>query len=411
MYYILDYYNQIKSGIQTEIKNESDEYILGADTNELAKYHYEKNKLSPIEFDAKRKEDLERIRFNERIPPERRRFTFNDGQDFVMESEKVIVRMPIKKIGKYTPVIKDFTGPGMILNKPVFDIGNEYISFEIQTKGYQFEFQEDRIMNEINKEKERINNWANSLNQNIAQQNGILESEIVKFIQERKDKIKSDKEKLESLIRKVNIPLRQKVTIASQIVSIEEKPIVKRIKPSAASPEEYVLNRERVLDIIEIIDNQGDQFEKTPESYKMMAEENLRDILLVNLNTIFSGAATGETFSKKGKTDIYLNIKKGAILIMECKFWKGKDCYWKAINQLLKYLTWRNNFGIIITFSKIKEFSKILSDIENIIINHKSYMSNFGKIKESHFSSLHYLPQDKNKTVEIHHLFYNIYTE
>lgn len=41
-----------------------------------------------------------------------------------------------------------------------------------------------------------------------------------------------------------------------------------------------------------------------------MGEEALRDVLLVSLNSIFEGKATGETFSKRGKTDIYLNINK-----------------------------------------------------------------------------------------------------
>ena len=46
---------------------------------------------------------------------------------------------------------------------------------------------------------------------------------------------------------------------------------------------------------------------------------------MVVLNAIFSGKATGETFSNKGKTDIYLNIEKGNILVFECKIWGGKS--------------------------------------------------------------------------------------
>lgn len=164
-----------------------------------------------------------------------------------------------------------------------------------------------------------------------------------------------------------------------------------------------------MLDIVSVIDNQGRQFEKTPLTYKNLKEEDLRNIILTNLNGLFEGKATGESFSNRGKTDIYLNIDKGNILIFECKIWHGEALYNETINQLLKYLTWRNNFGIIIFFVRLKNFSQILKNMENIIKKHPSYNSEYKIISETHFLSLHKLAQDDFKNVEIHHLFYNLF--
>ena len=79
------------------------------------------------------------------------------------------------------------------------------------------------------------------------------------------------------------------------------------------------MDREKVIDIIKLIDNQCLQFEKTPKTYNKFDEPNLRDLILANLNSVFEGKATGETFNSNGKTDIYLNIDKGNILVAECK--------------------------------------------------------------------------------------------
>jgi len=193
-------------------------------------------------------------------------------------------------------------------------------------------------------------------------------------------------------------------------IRLDKSPLVKRVKPTATLPEEYVLDRNRVLDIISIIDNQGRQFEKTLKTYECFQEEGFRDIILVSLNTIFEGRATGETFSGNGKTDIYLNITKGNILICECKIWDGMKLYNSTINQLRGYVTWRNNFGIIITFAKLKNFTNMLGGVEDIVTKHPSYVKGYSQISETHFSSHHVSDQDNLKNIEIHHLFYNLYS-
>jgi hypothetical protein len=185
--------------------------------------------------------------------------------------------------------------------------------------------------------------------------------------------------------------------------------IIKKLKPRASSPVEYVLEREKVLGVIEILDNQGRQFEKTPKTYQGFGEEQLRDVLLVNLNSVFQGNATGETFSHRGKTDIYLAIDKGNILVCECKIWGGQALLLTTIEQLLGYLTWRHNFGIVIVFVRQQSITGILKTAADSIKTAASYKSGFRQVSESHFSALHRSPSDADKETEIHYLFYNLY--
>lgn len=64
------------------------------------------------------------------------------------------------------------------------------------------------------------------------------------------------------------------------------------------------------------------------------------------------GSATGETFNKKGKTDILLRHAGNNAFVGECKFWKGEKSFLSTIDQLLGYLTWRDSKTAVIMFVK-----------------------------------------------------------
>jgi len=230
---------------------------------------------------------------------------------------------------------------------------------------------------------------------------------IKQVISDRKQRIIQNKEKIKSLTKKINIPIKIKEPYSTQSIRIIQKPIVQRIKPKPTLPEEYNLEEPRVDDIVQFLDNHAKNFENTPRAVKNLKEEDLRDLLLANLNTVFEGNATGETFSKKGKTDIYLKISKGNILISECKIWGGKALYSNTIDQIRGYLTWRHNYGIIVTFVRINNFTKVLRDSENAIRLQDSYLDGFKKINETHFISNHRV-DDEEKIVKVHHLFYHL---
>jgi hypothetical protein len=408
---IADYYRKVFAGIERQILGEKDESIIGTNIDELAEYYYSNNCLSPIEFDTERQEQMEHRKELRIVKAQERERGYQSMGDTKIEYESIIVTIPIipnknlEKIWELQTSTFDWEG------EPNTNLGTDIVLFSIDIKGYGFNYNnDDEIASRIRREKEKIQVWINRRNDDIRNENKKLESSIKPLIEERKRKLTEDIQRINSLSQKINIPLKMKENEAVKRIQLDKSPLVKRVKPVATLPEEYVLDRDKVLDIISIIDNQGRQFEKTPKTYECFQEEGFRDVILVALNPIFEGRATGETFSGKGKTDIYLNIDKGNILICECKIWSGRELYNVTINQIRGYVTWRNNFGIIITFAKLKNFSKILEEIEDIVTKHPSYAKEFRKVSETHFSSYHVLEQDSFKNIEIHHLFYNLYS-
>lgn len=407
---ISDYYRQrIIPDVKGEILRETDEQILGTDVDELKKYYYEKYAWSPIEEDPDNEASYDVQEYLKTIPAHERGRGYSgmgDLRDF--QCQRVVIEIPIlsnKDIREISGLIGNTYS--ISYSDSDFRWDDTRISCIIETKGYGFTYDESKIAGEVERALGRMRETIRYKNESISAENAGLLKIISQMISERKQKIGEKESKLSELTKKISIPLKRKSVIGAKPVRLVQKPLVQRIKPKPTLPEEYVLDEDGVGDIIQFLDGQAKNFENTPKAIKGLGEEDLRDLLLANLNSIFQGDATGETFSKNGKTDIYLKIKKGNILICECKIWSGKELYGKTIDQLRGYLTWRHNYGIIITFVRLKGFTKVLDESETAIKKHVSFIGSFKRLESSHFVSNHTV-DDNEKEVCIHHLFYHL---
>jgi hypothetical protein len=407
-----DIYRAKWDQLQKRILSESDAFIIGSPTNELVAYYLSNNSFDAIEFDPSRNETAEHVKQIRKVPEHHRDSFYGHLGDTDFEYESIVIRLPIIR----NPNIRDFaelrTSTFSVSWSPKdWGLSQDTLTLTIDIKGYGFNYSDDEsaMASKIEREKSNLMQWIGWVNNDIAKENAALDRNLREFIESRKSKLQADKGKIGSLIKRINIPLKKTENQAEQRIRLDHAPLVKKARPSPTVPENYVLDAQKVLDIVSVIDNQGRQFERTPTTYDTLGEEDLRNIILVGLNSLFEGKATGETFSAKGKTDIYLNIDKGNILVCECKFWGGEKRYLETIGQLLGYLTWRHNFGIIINFVKVKNLTKILDSISEVIPKHDSFSTGVRKISDTHFISSHRLNQDDDKDAELHHLFYNLY--
>ncbi len=406
---ICDYFKKIFEDIKRGILTQEDNFMIQTNKDELVEYYFTKYCLSPIEFDKSKEESFQHKKELRVVPAHKREDIYQNMGDIEFEFETITVKLPIIPNNNLQTILNLQSSIFSISGSPKVHYLDDSISFRLDIKGYGFELDDDKIAFYISQKKDAIDVWIRRKNDDIKKENEILKSKIDSYVEARKKKLAEDKERMKTLVQSMNIPLRNEEEELIRKIKLDAKPLIKKVEATSNKFVEFELDRKKVIDIISFIDNQGRQFENTPNTFKNFKEEDFRNTLLVSLNSIFRGKATGETFSKKGKTDIYLIIDNGNILIFECKIWGGKSRYAKTINQLLKYLTWRNNFGIIVTFVRRRDFSKVIEAIEDIVINHQSFKTNFQKLSKTHFVSIHRLREDKFKNVEIHHLFYNLH--
>lgn len=149
--------------------------------------------------------------------------------------------------------------------------------------------------------------------------------------------------------------------------------------------------------ILTLIKNLSLVIERNLHTFVSMAEPDIRNIILVLLNAVYEGTATGETFNGSGKTDIILRHEGQNLFIAECKFWQGKKELTDAINQLLGYITWRDTKTALIIFNRNKDLTSVLQKIQEAIKEHKCYKREIGSSETTIFRYQFCRPDDTNK--------------
>src|SRR3989304_5100690 len=219
----------------------------------------------------------------------------------------------------------------------------------------------------------------------IDQENQALERRVREAMQARRTKL----EKHEGILRALNIPLRPR----EGVPPIEPIPIKRKLpRPLPPVPKEGFRPEPGIQDadyahILAVIRHEGRTFEATPKTYSVHAEEGLRDIILAHLNGHYEGGATGETFRRKGKTDIRIEDQERAAFVAECKVWRGHKELMDAVDQLLSYLTWRDCKAAILIFNKHNaKFSELLTKAPETLRSHPKFKKDLGQKRDGEWS-------------------------
>lgn len=169
------------------------------------------------------------------------------------------------------------------------------------------------------------------------------------------------------------------------------------------------IGAEKYESILECIQNTGLQMERTPHRFANLEEEALRDLFLVPLSGNFQGNATGETFNNKGKTDILLRENGLNLFIAECKFWAGEGVFIETIQQLLKYVNWRDTKTAIIIFDRNKDHSSVLHKISETIQKHPNCRKYLGAKNNCRFKCALCNPVDDKQLIDLAAFAFHLY--
>ena len=130
--------------------------------------------------------------------------------------------------------------------------------------------------------------------------------------------------------------------------------------------------------------------------------------ILVSLNGVYEGSATGETFNSTGKTDILIREQGGNVFVAECKIWQGERSLQEAIDQLLGYVTWRDTKTALIVFSKNKDFTNVLTKSSEGVPAHPKYKRTVKTVGETQTRYLFSQKNDVNRDVHVSVLAFDI---
>lgn len=356
--------------IKSEMESKGKSYILNVDEESYIEYFYQKFYLTPLKILTETEE------FSEPLTVTENHYNSRSSNSY----ERDIYKFTIKYKFEGTPFLFRLRPNTFVSTTYKIDVNENQVMFSFNLD------KKDPV--EFKKLKLKCSNNAFA---NI----GNINSEV-----EKHNKSLKENSFFEAINLKVTPDTKTIFSVPTVKKKIIPQPEVKQNKKYTSEP---TMSMEIYFDILDVIYNSGKKMERKPSLYKDKDEEGLRDQFLFILEDRYeSTTATGETFNKSGKTDILLKYAKDStnLFIAECKFWKGKSEFHKAINQLFeRYLTWRDSKVALLIFVDNVDFTKIINSIPNDAKSHPYFVKENGQRGETSFSYIFHLPSDINKEV------------
>lgn len=382
--------NRKNQAVQS-ITGQSDDYILNVNKAEYVEHLVSEYSIPPLEFF---KDQLSVSVKEQMIPAERfpSSYWVESGNSY--PKDVYTFHLPFSG----DPQLLKVRASTYSLSAPLIMVSGYEVRFDI--------INFDKEATEIKREADHLISQLVSENQSLTNDlikfNNSLETLLYTTFDSRKDQLL----KKHDLISALGVPVRKsKNTPSTFSVPAKRTPVIPtKPKPNVSEKgykPEPTLDEAIYHQILKIIHDVGKQFERLPSTYAGKDEEHLRDHILLILEPNFEGSATGETFNKKGKTDILLRHESSNVFVAELKYWHGKKAYLDTITQLLSYLTWRDSKADVVIFVSNKDFSSVLSTIRESTHEHPNYLGFVKEVDEGWFQYRFHINDDTNREVRL----------
>lgn len=393
--------------LRREVSEMKDSEIVSCNLSEYAEYLSGKYHIPPIvlhdEGIKKRMEETQLLRTNcygtGRILVDGVQITYTipyDGSPDLLDMQSdFIIKTPLTIANLKTPVGE---------NMGSFDIIMEFTQKELHNQGDEADMR-DYVQSEFHDLFSNYQYMFDRVNRVVNEYNDGLREVAMEALTNRKARADS----LAAISHALEIPLKLSNdapnTTPIQLKRTICKPVSKPdIQPSEP---EYCISDFDYNNINKIIYLFCTAMERTARSYYRHQEEELRDHLLAALNVYYE-RATGEAFSKLGKTDISVGFDNRSAFIGECKLWKGARVFGETIQQVMNYSTWRDlKVSVIIFNKKNKSFKPILSTIQAWIKNNAKEQSQ----KHPNVWECTYHRSDMNIDVKLTIMVFDLYVD
>lgn len=397
----LEFFEQRKSQITNEIASKNPNELLNISIEKYAEYL---TSIYTIDFPEVRMSDCTVSRHESsapasRFPPD---FSFFE-KDKIVNVDIVVFHIPFQGDTTYLTF-----RPSMHFLNTMPDV--QIRDNEIQFEYFNFYDNSEKIQREFDNDLRLFIKSFEVLKNDFKKYNESLKDFIINAINERRKLLLAKNEFLSSFKVPLKINVDTPKTFAVPSPKLRDKIIIK--KPTASKEgfvPEPTLGYEDYGKILKIIDDVGRNFERMPSIYKGKQEEDLRDHIIMTLDPNFEyGSVTGETFNKKGKTDILLRYDSSVVFVAECKFWSGEKGFYETIDQLLSYLTWRDSKTAIVIFVRTQGITPVLDKIRSVTPLHKCYITSKGQRADNWSEQIFHLPSDPNREVVVSILVFHL---
>lgn len=386
------YYAQVDALVSKKLGDANPQYLREVDSDEYLDYLVAEIAWQPLEWDET---GITADAFTARME---KRDGF-DGQIRAVDVPRIRLRLPVSHHPQRRQFL-DFAPSQMRgSGEPPWNFEGDVLVMEVDVSEAAIQ----RLLDDFRY-------WIGGRNRDVEVGNKDLRERIGRIWRARRELLEHQYGAATSVLQKLNIPLHPDRNARVRPVEITPRKLNTVIEaPRPRAKPEPVLDAADVITLVDFIEQYARQFEVAPQTYAKLDEEELRNLLVGMMNANYPGSTTAETFNKLGKTDISLRVEGGNVLVAECKFWPGAKGYTEALEQLSGYLTWRQNYAVLITFCTLKDMSRAVGAAKEAMQAHRTCTpGNVTASTETRFTSRHSHPQDADKSLEVHHLFFDL---
>ena len=235
--------------------------------------------------------------------------------------------------------------------------------------------------------------------------NSTLEQQAGQAIEGRRQRV----EQRDAHIAQSKIPVRRpgesKKTYIPDVIVRRPAPSLPQTRADDKAPTlEPVLEEKVFAHILGVIRMQTRQMEQSPGTYAQMGEEDRRQTLVATLNTHYAGRAHAEAFNNQGKTDILIRYEDKNLFICECKFWEGPGGFTKTIDQLFRYVGWRDAKLAVVMFVREKGLTAILKKAKQALGAHPQFVA-WNDADEAELRTTMHWPGDEERLANLNVFF------
>ena len=402
-YRLNDHFKEIKLSLFEYIEIISENQIFETEVDTLVEHCVGKFEIEPLEL----YEDRSKASHIESQKTVHGGYGYRSGASFTVKTLAITHTIPFtgdEVLWRLQPSsFKTRVPVGTVIPASASEVGSLSIVINLPTDEGADEFQK-----EYERNLENIKGYLASQARDIEAFNADLKVQTLDKINMRKEELNKHRAILEAL----NIPLEPNPDAPSfELIPIKKVVVpLPEITPPGEKPEPGI-NKNIYEHILNVIRHEGISWENSPETYSVHDEEGLRDIILSHLNTHFEGKATGETFRKKGKTDIRIEAEDRVAFVAECKVWTGPKAVGEALEQLLGYLTWRDCKASLVFFNKHNlGFSEITEKLPSALKSHDLFET--AVIEDPVKAEWRFTfrdPEDAKRKVTIHIFAFNLF--
>lgn len=251
-----------------------------------------------------------------------------------------------------------------------------------------------------------VETWLGWAKAEIDSFNSGLEIEALGAIAGRRQRI----EQRDAHIAVSKIPVRQPgekgKTYIPDVLVRRPAPSLPQTRADDQAPRLEPILEERIFEhILGVIRMQGRQMEQSPATYSAMDEEDRRQTLVATLNTHYAGRAAAEAFNNEGKTDILIRHEGRNLFICECKFWAGPAGFTETIDQLFRYVGWRDTKLAMVMFVREKGLTAIVEKARTTLGNHPQFVAWKEDAEETELRATMHWPGDEERRADLNVFF------